>query len=292
MTTPDPMALAAHDRNDPDPWLALYLDQSTPLDDEVKALWLQNVRSCSRQWVLPIARPVARLLLVTIQLLKTVTPRRWAAPRLLHHALRWGLATFVSPSANLLILRHFHIGSEVLDFIARNTPDAHLTLSPLRPGSLDGVRDDLFVRHDHNLFNFVIDISRQVRERGGGTECPEGLDYDGITDGPFDIEPMPDGWTNVLDVESAIELFTPLYALLLTDADFWRASNSLQLDETIGLYVAALLGTPEHLVLVNNNHPLVPESTLRAGHRLVLHGLSSEMLHTLLRRRKREAAIR
>ncbi|KCB52279.1 hypothetical protein L537_4659, partial [Bordetella hinzii 1277] len=74
----------------------------------------------------------------------------------------------------------------------------------------------------------------------------------------------------------------PLYQLLLTDNDFWRAANSLQLDETIGIYAAQLLGAPQHLVLVNNKHPLVPMSTLRAGYRLVLHGLSTEMLHSLL----------
>lgn len=34
--------------------------------------------------------------------------------------------------------------------------------------------------------------------------------------------------------------------------------------------------------MLNNKHPLVPLSTLRAGHRLVLHGLSTEMLHCLL----------
>jgi len=38
------------------------------------------------------------------------------------------------------------------------------------------------------------------------------------------------------------------------------------------------------LILVNNKHPLVPLSTLRAGHRLVIHGLSTEMLHSLLQR--------
>jgi hypothetical protein len=77
-------------------------------------------------------------------------------------------------------------------------------------------------------------------------------------------------------------MFTPTYQLFLTDNDFWRASNSLQLDETIGLYVATILNSPQHLVLVNNKHPLVPMSTLRAGNRLVLHGLSTEMLHSLL----------
>jgi hypothetical protein len=43
-------------------------------------------------------------------------------------------------------------------------------------------------------------------------------------------------------------------------------------------------------VLVNNKHPLVPMSTLRAGYRLVLHGLSTEMLHALLMDLKQQQA--
>ncbi|HGN1556115.1 TPA: hypothetical protein ACKRMY_006297, partial [Pseudomonas aeruginosa] len=98
------------------------------------------------------------------------------------------------------------------------------------------------------------------------------------------------GPLNKMDLQSAIELFTPLYQLLLTDNDFWRAANSLQLDETIGIYAAKILQAPEHLILVNNGHPLVPMSTLRAGYRLVLHGLSTEMLHSLLNQMKQAQA--
>jgi hypothetical protein len=87
---------------------------------------------------------------------------------------------------------------------------------------------------------------------------------------------MPAGWHNVIDLQTAIELFTPVYQLFLTDNDFWRATNSLQLDETIAIYVARILVQPHNLMLLNNKHPLVPESTLRAGHRLVLHGLASD----------------
>ena len=32
----DPFATMAHDPRDPDPWLALYLDQSLPIDPEAK----------------------------------------------------------------------------------------------------------------------------------------------------------------------------------------------------------------------------------------------------------------
>ncbi len=116
---------------------------------------------------------------------------------------------------------------------------------------------------------------------------PPALAFDGITEGAFGIEPMPGRWHNFIDLQTAIELFTPVYQLFLTDNDFWRATNSLQLDETIAIYVARILEQPHNLVLLNNKHPLVPESTLRAGHRLVLHGLASEMLYELLVRAKR-----
>jgi hypothetical protein len=61
----------------------------------------------------------------------------------------------------------------------------------------------------------------------------------------------------------------------------------VQLDETVGVYVATILNIPEKLFLVNNKHRLVPMSTLRAGNRLVLHGLASEILHTALTRERR-----
>ena len=68
-----------------------------------------------------------------------------------------------------------------------------------------------------------------------------------------------------------------------------RASNSLQLDETIGLYCARLTGEEKHLAMINNRHPLVPHSTLAAGFRLMLHGLSSEVLHGFLVQMKKRS---
>lgn len=46
---PDPFD-APHDPRDPNPWLANYLDQSTPLDDAVKRAWLADSASGSRQY--------------------------------------------------------------------------------------------------------------------------------------------------------------------------------------------------------------------------------------------------
>ncbi len=279
---PEPPFLAEpHDPADPNPWRALYLDRSTPLPDAVKKAWLQDSSSRSRQYLLPFLRPLARLCIILIQVIKTVLPKRWSHSRLLHRILVWGLKRFVSPQANWLILRHFHLGAQILAFIGANSP-VPVSTTPLTPPDLDALKDDLFVKHDVNLFNFVIRLNQALREAGQTLHAPAVPDFSMIEDPGLRREDMPQGRLNFLDLQSAIELFTPLYQLLLTDNDFWRAANSLQLDETIGIYAAQLLGAPQHLVLVNNKHPLVPMSTLRAGYRLVLHGLSTEMLHSLL----------
>ncbi|WP_132978797.1 hypothetical protein [Pigmentiphaga sp. D-2] len=274
-----------HDPADPNPWLALYLDRSTPLPDAVKKSWLTDSSSNSRQYLLPLLRPIARGFIILIQLLKIFLPRNWSHSRLLHRVLAWGLTRFVSPEANWLILRHFHLGAQILTFIAANSP-VPITTTPLEPRNIDDLKDDLFVKHDLNLFNFVIRLNQALCDAGIEMHPPARVDFSMIRDPGLRLEDMPRTRLNFLDLQSAIELFTPLYQLMLTDNDFWRAANSLQLDETIGIYAAKLMGAPEHLILVNNKHPLVPMSTLRAGYRLVLHGLSTEMLHSLLMDRK------
>ncbi len=274
-----------YDRADPDPWLALYLDASNPIADAAKRAMLRTQQSWSRQFLLPVVRPLARAAIVVIQLLKIVIPNRCTSSRLLHRLLAWGLRTWVSPEANYLILRHFNLGSQILAFLAANVRGVNVPLSPLEPRNLDAVRDDLFLRHDLNLYNFIIELNRQLRAAGAKLEPRETLDLTAIRE-PEAFDPLPDRWHNLLDLQTAIEVFTPVYQLFLKDAEFWRASTSLQLDESIAVYTCTILGDRSWLALVNNRHPLVPMSTLRAGYRLVLHGLATETLHALLLARK------
>jgi len=278
---------APHDPRDPNPWLALYLDASGPLADDVKRAWLSDAASRSRQFVLPVVRPLARLSIVLIQLLKIVLPRGFTSSKWLHRTIVRGMKTFVRPEANWLILRHFHLGSQLLSFIGRNAVrDRELPAHPLSPPDIDALRDDVFLQHDLNLFNFVIHLNKALG--GKPIDPPEVLDFSMVRQPDLRLADMPRRWTNFIDLQTAIEVYTPVYQLFLTDNDFWRATNSLQLDEIIGIYAATLLQRPDYLVFLNNKHPLVPLTTLRAGFRLVLHGLSTEMLHALLSRARDE----
>lgn len=279
-----------HDPNDPNPWHALYLDNSTPLRPSVKEKWLRDSGSMSRQFFLPFARPVAKLFIMLIQVLKALSPIDWRASKTMHRVISFSLKTFVRADANDLILRHFHAGSEILAFIAGNIPGANIPLNPLKPSNLKSLNDELILKHDINLYNFVINLNTELKNKNLTIKPlpPEEIDYSMITDSEFNIEPMKDGFLNFIDLETAIELYTPFFQFMLTDNDFWRATNSLQLDETIGIYAATILSSAQHLVLVNNKHPMISLITLQAGFRLVLHGLSTEMGHWILVQKKRE----
>ena len=276
------------DRADPNPWLALYLDRSLPIHDEAKRALLRGYNSRSRRYLLPILRPLARIGIILVKLIRMVLPRRWAWPKALHRTIYWGLKHFVRRDSNYLILRHFHIGTEILKFIADNTGVTIESTRPLRPKNLADLKDDAFLVHDLNIYNFILELNQTLQQQGREIEPPERLNFDAITDGEFDLDPGEQGRTNVIDLQTAIEAYVPMYSLLLTDHDFWRAANSLQLDETVALYVSQLVQDPLLIGVVNNRHPMVPFITLQSGFRLMLHGLDAEMLHAYLRQRKRQ----
>jgi len=277
--------LAAHDFSNPDPWVALTLDSSTFFDADAKAALMRNNASRSRGFVLPIVRPVARLSIALIQILRLILPNHLTSPRLLHGIIVWGMKNFVSADANYLIFRHFHIGSQILRFLGDNIHGITITSHPLHPTRIDDFADNTFVQHDLNIYNFIIQVNAQLNEKGLRIEpVPlEAINFSAIADFDHTLPPMPNRWHNFLDLQTAIELYTPLFGLLLKNSDFWRASNSLQLDETIAIYVARLFNRESILALVSNKHPCVPFSTLEAGWRLMLHGLDAENLYGFIK---------
>jgi len=284
------LSTANYDPKDPDPWLALALDQSLPIDAEAKAALLRGASSWSRRWMFNIIRPFVFTFFLLVKLLRGISPHHPNLNGLLHKTIHWGLATFATPDANLLIRRHFHVGTELLAFIKANAGPVTVETVPLRPRTLKDLEDNVFLQHDLNVFNFIIQLNKSLRDQGRDLTPVERPDFSMITDGPFDIPPTNKGWLNFVDVQTAVEVYTPLYALLLPRADFIRASNSLQLDEPVAIYIGKILGTDYHLSFVKNGHPLVPLSTMQAGFRLMMHGLDCEALHGWLRLLKRRQA--
>jgi hypothetical protein len=282
--------VAAYDPRNPDPWLALKLDSSLPIDDDAKAALLRGNASWSRDWMFNIVRGPIFVFFLFVKLLRALSPHWPNLNGALHKLIHWGLRNFASKDANFLIMRHFHIGTEILAFIKANAGVPQIETVPLRPRVLKDLEDNVFLQHDLNVYNFIIQLNLGLRAQGRDLAPVARPDFSMITDGPFAIELRDDRWHNFADVQTAIEAYTPLYALFLPRADFIRASNSLQLDETVAIYLAKLLGTDYHLAFVENHHPMVQLSTLQAGYRLMMHGLDCEALHGWLRAMKRAQA--
>ncbi len=285
-----PAQTQLHDWTNPDPWLALAVDESTFFDQSAKDALIRNNRSWSRRIVLPIIRPFARLSIGLFRFFRLFLPNTFTSPRLLHQTICWGMTYFVSPEANFLILRHFNLGSQVLQFLNTNLAEGKLPSHPLLPHTIQALGDNVFVQHDLNIYNFIIALNHHLETRHQDIQPRplETIDFSAIQDFEQKFELFPDTWHNFLDLQSAIELYTPLFALLLSREDFERASNSLQLDETIAIYVAKLFRAFELLGMVNNKHPMVPLSTIESGFRLMLHGFDAENLYGFIKGQARK----
>ena len=267
----------------PSHWHALFLDKSISFNPDAKAAFLYDSSTKSRQFLYPVIKVFARLSIVLMQVLKIFIPNLINAPKMLHKSLYWGMRYFITPEANFLIIRHFYLGSEVLRFIKDNVDGAeNIPMNPLKAVRVADVKDNLFLEHDLNLYNFIINLNKAIDEQGLKVVKKDQPDFSAITTGPLPFDTFRDKWTNIIDLGTAIEIFTPVYQFFLTDADFWRATNSLQLDEVIGIYAATIMDCPEKLTALNNKHPMIPLPMAGAAFRLLLHGFSTEVLHAML----------
>lgn len=271
-----------HNRLDPDVWTALELDNSIPFDPEMRIAWVKDSSRWSRQFMLPVMRPFLVLSIGLIQLYKVLVPNLLTSSRLLHKIVRFGLRYFVTPEGNYLFLRHFHLGSQVLDFLRDNIEGVQIETEPLLPTSLADVRDNLIIRHDINLYNFIIDLNTQLRDKKIELKAKGTINFSSIFKPEIGQSQFKNSWLNFIDIHTATEMITPVFQLLLTDREFWRAVYSLQLDETMGLYFAKILNLHSRMYLVNNKHPMVPVNTIEAPQRLTIHSMSTEALHGML----------
>src|SRR5690242_14808636 len=168
MADKDLFDISTHDVRDPNPWLAMYLDNSIPINDSTKVALMRDNNSRSARLLLPIISIWSKVTMFFIHIFKFIFPNLINSSRMLHRILAWGLKWFVSKDANLLIFRHFHVGSEIMSFIAQNIDGVEITTSPLKPRNFKDIHDDLFLKHDLNLYNFVINLNHQLKQKNIG----------------------------------------------------------------------------------------------------------------------------
>jgi hypothetical protein len=98
---------------------------------------------------------------------------------------------------------------------------------PLRPTRLEDLRDNVFLQHDLNIYNFIIQLNQSLRADARDLAPVARPDFSMISDAPIALATLPHGRLNVIDVQNAVEAYTPVYALFLPREDFIRADCDL-----------------------------------------------------------------
>lgn len=157
---------AAYDPKDPSPWLALQLDDSLPIDPEAKLALLRGAASFSRYRLFPVIRPLIWVSFIVVKILRGISPHFPNLNGTLHRLIHFGLKSFASPDCNLLIMGHFHVGTALLAFIKGNAGLVQVETEPLRPRVLKDLEVNMFLQHDLNVFNFIIQLNQSLKAQG------------------------------------------------------------------------------------------------------------------------------
>lgn len=267
--------MTTYNVHDPDPWDVLLADRQSPFSPIALKAFVRDRRTLAARFVLPFVRAACTLGMLVTRMLRFVVPVG-DGNGLLHRIIVWGLGTFGTPDAMLLTLRHMHLGTQILEFLSVNLGIEAEGVEALRPRSVADLRHNVFLKHDLNVFNFL---------HAAGRTAPHTprrpIDYSMLTD-DIPLASIRRRWTNAFDIESAVTIYTVLYALFLPKASFERASHSLQYDEHFARLVAQAVGQPLLAALVFNRHPVLPDRTTSTARRVMVHAVETEALHHLL----------
>jgi hypothetical protein len=189
----------------------------------------------------------------------------------------WFLRRFVSPDAVTLLIRHFIVETDLLNFCVRNAGVPGRSEVTLRPSTLGELGNRAVIEHDLNVY-------RVMRLLGGaGRLSPPGrLDF-----GPLDvprIDPEP-GTRRLLclDIQTALCLMNIPFALGLTPGEYRRAVHSMRLDSSLLTVLATLTGDSTFLSWRPPGLPVRVDSNADVPQMVYEHAVICEFAHARLR---------
>jgi uncharacterized protein DUF6999 len=131
-------------------WQVMAADPAIPMDPGTLRLVISDQRRASRALLYPWIRVASRLAVALIVTGKRLCPVRFAAHDTMDRLCLWFLRRFVSPDAVSLLIRHFIVETNLLNFCAANArlpASAAVGLRPLTLTALASLTgDDAFFR--------------------------------------------------------------------------------------------------------------------------------------------------
>ena len=259
---------------------ALAFDNSLPIEPKAVDLWLADLKNPMRWTVRPALQIVFAVLLHIVWFFKRLPLPQFSAHSLLQKVICWFCRNFVSVEANQLILRHYATESNVLNFLADNSPGDSPTRVSLYPDSVDDMIIDSFVDHDQELF-------RMIKELGYWKPplqplAKEDLSWENWRSVDTESYVVPAKRTQIFDFESSHALFMCLFCLLLTREEYRDAINGFNLDHSIAIRIGEIIGEPSLVEMAYNKYPMYLVGPWNLGQRFLMHGFFTEYAYAKL----------
>lgn len=259
---------------------AIEFDNSLPIEKEAVELWLKDLDNPFRWAVRPLLQLVFAVLLHIVWFLKRLPLPQFRAHTLLQRLICWFCKHFVSPEANLLILRHYATESNILNFLANNSPVKLSSHVELYPRCIDDMVKHSFVDHDQELFRIFKELGYWSQRNEA--QNPKNISWDNWQTLSMDQFSIQKRATQVVDFESAHALFMCLFCLLLTRDEYRDAINGFKLDQSIAIRIGQLIGDNSLPEMAYNKYPFYIVGPWNLGQRFLMHGFFTEYLYARL----------
>ena len=257
---------------------AITNDDSLPIENEATQLWLRDLDNSFR-WVLrPLLQFIFAIMLHFVWFIKRLPLPQFSAHTTLQKTICWFCSHFVSPEANLLILRHFATESNILNFLSENS--GHDIRVNLYPKTINDMLRDTFVNHDQELFECFIEMGNCKPIDNNKVN----KNYQWSSWQPIDMESLTVNKkaTQIIDFETAHALFMCLFCLLLKKDEYRDAINGFNLDQSIAIRIGRIIDDPTLAELAYNKYPQYIVGPWNLGQRFLMHGFFTEHLYAKL----------
>jgi hypothetical protein len=253
----------------------MAVDPAVPMDRAALRLVIRDQWRWSRTYVYPWLRVVSRVLVTLITCGKRAFAVRFAAHGVMDRLCLWFLRWFVSTDAVSLLIRHFIVETNLLNFCMRNAlPD--LPEVGLRPVTLAGLGDRAVIEHDLNVYRVLSRLGAS-----GLAVAGDRLDFGMLDIPPVDPEPRHRRLLN-LDIQTALCLMNIPFALCLTPQEYRRAVHSLRLDASLLTVLASLTGDDTFLSWHTGLPPVRVDSNVDVPSMVYEHAVLCEYAHARL----------
>ena len=271
--------LPAHDRSNPSMYLALATDPTILVGARARELAVRDLARSSHRVLLPLARALSLSAVLLVKMLKWIVSFQFSWHDGIDILCLWFVRRFMSADACELLVRHFVVETNLLQFIARNSGKP-IPEPALKPVALTQMVNRAVLIHDINVYNLVIDVG----QTGADIQTPrsrDALDFSMLVVPPIDTERSRKRILE-LDIETCLYLMNIPFCLFTTQPEYERAVNSFQLDESVMNMLAGLTGDPTFRTWTPTKFSMWVSVARDVPKELYLHASVCEYAHTYL----------